>query len=95
MLTVISKLTARPDQITELRKVLEKMVSLTLDEEGCQAYDLYESSEEKNIFFFHEKWDSREFLDKHLASKHIADFLTQSPKLLLKPVEIYLLNRVV
>ena len=94
MLIVIAKITAKQDQILEVKKTLEIMVSLTLKEKGCQAYELYEAIEEKNIFFFHEKWENKEFLDKHLASKHIADFAEQSKKALVKPIEIYLLNEV-
>lgn len=94
MLIVNAKITAKQDYILEVKKALELMVPLTLKEEGCLAYELYEAIEEKNIFIFHEKWESREFLEKHLASKHFANFAELAKKMLMKPVEIYLLKKV-
>ncbi|CUI16460.1 putative antibiotic biosynthesis monooxygenase [Candidatus Protochlamydia naegleriophila] len=94
MLTVIAKITARQDQVLATKEVLENLVASTLKEEGCRSYELYESIEEKNVFIFHEEWESKELLDRHLASKHIADFVERSHELLAKPVEIDLLKKV-
>ncbi|CCB86189.1 MULTISPECIES: putative quinol monooxygenase [Parachlamydia] len=94
MLTVIAKITAKSGKVAELKKVLISVRVPTLEEAGCKNYDLYQSHEDPNIFFFYENWESKEALDKHLKSPHLSAFKTQTDPLLVKPIEMHLLHEV-
>jgi len=44
------------------------------EEEGCINYDLHQDNENPNLFIFHENWISHDFLQRHSASTHIAEY---------------------
>ena len=94
MLTVIAKVTAKQDKVTETKDALTKMIEPTLKEEGCYKYDLFQSLQENNVFFFFEHWEDKEALDKHTNTKHFLDLKLKAETLFLKPIEINLLNQV-
>jgi quinol monooxygenase YgiN len=94
MLYVIAKITAKQEQILEVKKSLEKLKSEAVNEEGCHAYEVYEDIEQKNIFFTQEKWESKEFLNKHITRKTFSDFVEKSKTVLIKPIEVNFLSQV-
>lgn len=54
-------------------KVLEAAKELTtqsVQEEGCIAYDIFESATRPNVLMFCETWKDSETLDKHAQSAH-------------------------
>jgi len=73
--TVVATFEARPGQEAELKKVLLGLVAPTHKEAGCLNYDLHASPENPARFMFHENWTSKELLDQHLKSAHIAALL--------------------
>jgi quinol monooxygenase YgiN len=48
------------------------VVAATRLEDGCLNYDLHQSAADPRDFMFHENWVSREDLDRHSRSDHIA-----------------------
>jgi quinol monooxygenase YgiN len=94
VLTLISKITAKQDKVLELKQALENLIPLSSKEKGCRTYHFYQSNEGKNVFFFFEVWESQDHLDQHLASTHIADFITISAGLLASPIEMYPLTKI-
>ena len=75
--TVVATVEARPGKEAELKQTLLGLLGPTRREAGCINYDLHQSPEHPAKFLFHENWTSRELLDAHLKSPHIAALLTR------------------
>lgn len=48
------------------------LVAASQQQEGCIAYDVFESGTRKNVFMICETWASQETLDAHSASEPFA-----------------------
>ncbi|HMO19827.1 MAG TPA: putative quinol monooxygenase [Candidatus Melainabacteria bacterium] len=88
--TVIAKLKAKPGLEEKVRQELEVMVKETEKEPGCINYDLHRHMEEPGTFLFHENWESKEALDRHMKTEHFlrlsgiaADILAEEPEISL------------
>ena len=47
-------------------------------EVGCIEYEIYQKNTESNDLFVFERWESREALDAHLKTKHMAEFFEKT-----------------
>jgi quinol monooxygenase YgiN len=74
LLTVIAYMRAAPGKRDELRAALEALIEPTSREKGYVNYDLHQSVEDPDRFFFYENWESGEHLDAHLAAPHLVEF---------------------
>ncbi|MFA0087849.1 antibiotic biosynthesis monooxygenase [Vibrio sp. 10N.286.49.C2] len=74
-LTIIANIVANEDKIEFVKAELLKLIDATRAEEGCINYDLHQNNENPAHFTFYENWTSRELLQTHLASSHIADYM--------------------
>ncbi len=82
LLTVIAYMTAAPGKREELKGALEALIEPTSQEAGYVNYDLHQSVEDPDRFFFYENWESGEHLDAHLGTPHIAALVARIPELL-------------
>ena len=82
LLTVIAYMRAAPGKRDELRAALEALVEPTSREKGYVNYDLHQSIEDPDRFFFYENWESDTHLDAHLDAPHLRDFAARIPELL-------------
>lgn len=71
-LSVVAVLTAKPGQEDVVRQALRALVSPTREEEGCLAYDLFESGAAPGVFLTQERWRGQDDLDAHLQTPHVA-----------------------
>ncbi|MDN3680963.1 putative quinol monooxygenase [Vibrio tapetis subsp. quintayensis] len=74
-LTIVANIVANEDKIELVRTELLKLIELTRAEEGCINYDLHQDNDNPTHFVFYENWTSKELLQAHLASQHIADYV--------------------
>ena len=74
-ITVVATFHARPGKEKDLRAALTGLLAPTRKEVGCLNYDLHQSPEDPTKFLFHENWTSKELLDAHLKSPHVAALL--------------------
>ncbi|TMM53294.1 antibiotic biosynthesis monooxygenase [Maribacter algarum] len=74
-LTLIASILAKNEKRELVKSELLKLIAPTRVEEGCINYDLHQDNENPNLFVFHENWESKTLLEKHLASPHIAEYL--------------------
>jgi len=88
MLIVLAKITAKNDMADNILKESKAIIEATRAEEGCIDYTLYNSTEEKDVLLFVEKWESKEFLDSHLKQQHFIDFGAAIENYLAKDLEI-------
>jgi quinol monooxygenase YgiN len=93
-LTVLAHLTARPGLETRLRELLLTLPEPTRKEQGCLNYDLHQSAENPALFLFHENWQDKAALDRHLASPHVQMVLSKMPDLVAEPPRITLWHRI-
>lgn len=73
-ITVVANIITSPDKIDFVKNELKKLVDITRTEEGCLKYDLHQDGENPAHFMFYEKWESDEFLDKHINSQHLKNY---------------------
>ena len=92
-LTVVATVKAKAGFEDEVGKTLAKLIEPTLKEEGCINYDLHRSIEDSSIFVFHENWESKAHLDRHLETEHIKT-CQAALEGKTESTELYLLNKV-
>lgn len=92
--TVVATFQARPGKEASLREALLGLVGPTRKEAGCLNYDLHQSPEDPARFLFHENWTSKELLDAHLKSAHIAALLPRVDELCVAFPEIKIWERI-
>lgn len=74
-LTIVANIHAHPDKIDLVKAELEKLIPITLVEEGCIQYDLHQNNENPTHFMFYENWESRELWQTHMNTPHIAAYM--------------------
>jgi quinol monooxygenase YgiN/GNAT superfamily N-acetyltransferase len=75
-IAVIARIKARSEYADEIRKQLSSLVEPTrTKDEGCIRYELYHDDEDPALFYFLEEWESRDSLQRHLASEHVQEHL--------------------
>jgi len=80
-IVVVGSLKARPDKVDEARQVLAGLVEPTHAEPGCILYAMHQGVDDPTRFAFVERWESKELLEDHLASPHIAALLERIDEL--------------
>ena len=83
-ITVIAKVTAKPDVIEAVQAELLKMLAPTRQEAGCIEYRLHQDNNNPALFAFYENWESMSCLEKHMASKHFMDYVKAVDELLVE-----------
>lgn len=74
-LHVVATIPAKPEAVAGIRSALQQLVTATRAEEGCLAYDLFESAAAPGTFITVERWVDQAAMDLHLQSPHIAEAL--------------------
>jgi quinol monooxygenase YgiN len=91
---VVAHIHAKPNCEHALREVLESFVAPTRKEEGCIRYDLFCDLDDSTKFTFIEEWASREALEKHGQSAHIAAGRAKFPELLAQPPWVQVVSQI-
>ena len=75
IVTVVARIEAKKDKIEFVKEELLKLIKPTKQDDGYIQYDLHQDNENPAIFVFYENWENEEFLDKHLGTKHLTDYI--------------------
>ena len=78
---VVGAFTARPGQEQAATEAFEGLLAPTHAEDGCILYSLHRGVDDPARLAFIERWASREALEAHLASDHIAAVLARVEEL--------------
>jgi quinol monooxygenase YgiN len=78
---VVGAFTAQPGREEEALQAFKDIVQPTHDEPGCVLYALHQGADNPAQLAFVERWASREELNAHLESPHIAAILERAPEL--------------
>lgn len=95
-LAVVAVIKAKSGSEGVVRDALSALVAPTRQEDGCLAYNLYESGTEAGSFVTIETWREQSDLDAHMQSEHIkatfasaGDALAGAPAIhVLKPIDV-------
>ncbi|WGL59801.1 putative quinol monooxygenase [Pigmentibacter sp. JX0631] len=74
ILAVFAVVKVIPGKEDFFKKEMEKIIPLTLNEEGAYCYLLHESTNDNCEFTLYEQWESQEHLHAHLNSEHMSKF---------------------
>ena len=78
---VVGSFTALPGKEAEGAEAFEALVAPTHAEDGCILYALHRGTDDPARLAFVERWASREALDAHLQSPHVAALLERAAEL--------------
>ena len=76
-----------PKNQKEVSQTLLSIIKPIGKEKGCLSYGAFCDMEDENIYSLIEDWETREDLDRHMASKNLSVFLGLE-SLLSEPLEI-------
>jgi quinol monooxygenase YgiN len=74
MIIVFVAVTTPAGTRDEFLKAAQPCIAATRKEAGCRQYELLASTENPDGLHYFERWDSREALDRHMNSPHMAAF---------------------
>ena len=92
-IAVVVRESVKEGQLGAFVDYMAEMIKLTKQEEGCTAYDLYEAADGSGEVVMIEVWESKEALDKHMASEHFKKFVPGGEIYKTGPNDIKLFNR--
>jgi len=72
MIYVIATIQCKPDKHAPYLAGARTMIAATRKEDGCVFYDLTQSITSPNEFTFVERWATREALEAHMHTPHMA-----------------------
>jgi quinol monooxygenase YgiN len=78
---VVGSFTALPGKEAEAEEAFRNLVAPTHGEDGCILYSLHRGVDNPAKLAFIERWASREALEAHLGSTHIAAALARATEL--------------
>ena len=81
---VVPRITARPDRIDELTRILLRLVEEIRKEKDCLSYQLYQNLDEPNDFTVVEGWASNAAIDSHMVTEHVQDAFATAGHCLLR-----------
>lgn len=90
-LTAISR--AKPQHVDQFKALLLTLVVESRKEEACIQYDLHQSTDNPALFIFHEEWVSKEALELHNQTAHIAKFIKDSADIIDGNVAIHITEK--
>jgi len=93
-LQVIATIPAKPEAAEQVREALKTLAAATLAEEGCLAYDLFESTSAPGTFVTVERWTDAGALDAHMSMPHVAEAFAAADGALSGEVAIHPLQPV-
>jgi len=74
MIVVNARIAATPETVAALKDAILAMQSATLEEDGCEDYTFSVELADPGAIRITERWSSREALQAHFATPHMATF---------------------
>lgn len=89
-LTLIARLTAKPEHAEALGDGLRQLIAPTLAEKGALGYVLHRDNDDPCVWILYENWRSRADLDAHFEQPYTKAMISHFPELLAKDMELVL-----
>lgn len=87
-IVVVGAMRAQEGKEEATKDALSGLVEPTHRESGCILYSLHQGADDRTRFVIVERWSTREDLDAHLQSAHIAAVIGRADELLAEPPDI-------
>lgn len=81
-------ITINPENVDRARELAVVLMEKTRAEAGCLSYGFYADLEEPGRFVLYEEWASKEEMDAHSASDHLAEFMAGTLELDIRSAAI-------
>ena len=88
MIVVVGRVRTDADKRAELVRIGQAVAAASRAEAGCISYRLYEDTAVENDFVFIEEWESRQALQAHFATAHIARFMRAIPEAIVTAPDV-------
>ena len=92
MVRVIATNYIKAEHINTAEPLYREMLAATQKEKGCIEYRLFFRKDEPGRYVFVEEWESKEDLDKHIASEHFTRIIPQIDKLKSKDGDVIIME---
>lgn len=93
-LHLLAVIRTRPDQVDQMRSLLEGLIPPTRREPGCIRYSLMQDREDPTRFVFVEEWASEEALSDHFETEHMTSNKGRFEELSAEPLELIRLHHI-
>jgi quinol monooxygenase YgiN len=91
-MTIIAKLTIKPEKIAEFTTAAKEIIELSNKEAGCTFYQLYQDPYDNTKFVFVEEYKNQAAVDSHFATEHFKAFGPKIGDLVVGPPEIKIIS---
>jgi quinol monooxygenase YgiN len=91
-IVVVARGQVKPGSESAAEKAFLEVITPTHQESGCLRYALHRGLDDPSLFMMIERWSSREALNEHLATPHVARLFEALGELLAGPAEIVVLE---
>jgi quinol monooxygenase YgiN len=88
MVVVVGRVRTDAARREALIRVGQAAAAASREEDGCISYRVYEDTETENDFVFVEEWESNEALQRHFATRHIAEFMQAITETIVAPPDV-------
>ena len=86
--SVVVKITARPDTVPAMRAVVLALAAASRKEAGCLRYDVLQNAGEPHVFMLVEEWSSATHLDAHNLTPHVHEAVMKAAPLAAAPLDV-------
>ncbi|MGB9977975.1 putative quinol monooxygenase [Methanobacterium sp.] len=76
MIIVTAKITAKLGEKDNIISKTQDLIDSSRLESGCISYNLYTSTEDKNVLLMLEQWENQDALRLHMQTEHFKTFNT-------------------
>lgn len=88
MIRIMARIITRAGSESNLRSILQELLSPSRQEAGCLSYELFHNQDNPLEFVTIEQWRDQAAADAHLTTAHLAKAISSATPLLAQPPTI-------
>lgn len=94
MIMVIAKSFLPEKNSDKLLELAKELVEITVKQEGCIKYEMYQDENDPKVLIMIEEWESKEALANHTSSEYYKRIVSQSSEYIDKMPEVHFCKKV-
>jgi quinol monooxygenase YgiN len=95
MIKVVVKNFAIEGKINTILELVKELVEITIKEEGCINYEMYQDEKNPSVLIMIEEWKTMEHLNNHMASEHFKRIVPQMSEYMDKKPEMNVCKKII
>jgi quinol monooxygenase YgiN len=88
MIKVVAKFVIKEEKVDKVKSITKELIEKTREEDGNIAYELYQDTDNPQIFSFIEEWKDKEALETHMGTDHFKKALPELESISAAEAEI-------